>query len=641
MDEGGGRRYDELMRIASLAISLALLAGTVVAVDHPVGGDKLLLKDPADDGARRVTFKAARDPAIDPSQTADPRIVGGELRIIGSAPGDGSSGIIALDSSLWTGLGNPEGSKGYKFYDRFRGVGIKKVVFKPGDAGGSLIVAGGGANWPYAVVQAQGPIDVRFTIGADVYCARHTTFVRNEPGRVLARDAPPPASCGAPPPTTTSTTTTSITTTSIMTTTSTTIPGTCGNGVVDGLEECDDGGTTPGDGCSATCELESINPALCAGVPSVSGTGLDTVRIAIGLEAPVHVAGPRLDPSRVFIVEQPGRIQVVENGVQLPTPFLAIEGIVRYSAFSEEGLLSVAFDPDYETNRFFYVYYVNNAGDLVIARYEANPGNPNDALEASEHIIATISHPTNSNHNGGNLNFAPDGFLYAATGDGGSGGDPSDNAQNDASRLGKLLRIDVDTDTITTWAKGLRNPFRFSFDRANGDIYIGDVGQGSWEEIDYVAGNPMGINYGWDDMEGRHCFEPAVGCLTAGRVLPVLEYCNSGCAAPGDPDCTVAACSVFQSEKGQAVIGGFVYRGCAMPDVQGEYFYSDTYNTWIRSFRGVSGGNAQNLLNRTAELDPPGAQAITSVTSFGEDARGELYLTDYSDGEVYKIIPGP
>ena len=619
------------MRTAIFAIALALLAGTAVAVDHPVGGDKLLLKDPANDEGRRVRFKAVRDPAIDPSVTADPTAVGAELTIVGNGAGDGSSGTITLDESLWTGLGNPPGSKGYKFLDRLRSTGIKKVVFKPGDAGGSLVVSGGGANWPYAITQPQGAIDVRFTIGTDVYCARHTTFVTNETGRVLSRDAPAPAGCGAPVSTTTSSTTT----------TSTTIPASCGNGVVDGLEECDDGGNAPGDGCGAACELESVNPALCAGVPTVSGTALDTVRIATGLEAPVHIAGPRLDPSRVFIVEQPGRIQLVKNGVQLGTPFLAIEGIVRYSAGSEEGLLSVAFDPDYETNRFFYVYYVNNAGDLVIARYERNPLDEDDALEASEHIIITIPHPIQGNHNGGNLNFAPDGFLYAATGDGGGGGDPNDNAQNDASRLGKLLRIDVDTDTVTNWAKGLRNPFRFSFDRANGDIYIGDVGQGSWEEIDYVAGNPMGINYGWDDMEGRHCFEPDPGCLTAGRVLPVLEYCNSGCAAPGDPACTVAACSVFQPEKGQAVIGGFVYRGCAMPDVQGEYFYSDTYNTWIRSFRGVSGGNAQNLLNRSAELDPPGPQAITTVTSFGEDARGELYITDYSDGEVYKLIPGP
>jgi cysteine-rich repeat protein len=424
------------------------------------------------------------------------------------------------------------------------------------------------------------------------------------------------------------------TTTTTTSTTTTTLPAVCGDSAIGALEECDDGNVMAGDGCSPTCELESVNPAVCAGIPAVAGTNLDTVRIASGLEAPVHVSAPRLDPRRVFIVEQPGRIQVVRDGVQLGTAFLEIEGIVRYNAGGEEGLLSVAFDPDYETNRFFYVYYVNNAGNLVIARYEANSGNPDDALEGSEHIIVTIPHPTFGNHNGGNVNFGPDGFLYAATGDGGSGGDPPDNAQNDLSQLGKLLRIDVDTDAVTTWAKGLRNPFRFSFDRLTGDLYIGDVGQGSWEEIDFdPAPVTAGTNYGWDDMEGRHCFEPSVGCLTAGRTLPVLEYCNS---AHSDPDC-----GTFQTEKGRAVVGGFVYRGCALPDLHGEYFYSDSYGGFIKSFNGVSGGDAQNVQDRTAALDPPGAQAISVVTSFGEDTRGELYVTDYLDGEVYKVIPAP
>jgi hypothetical protein len=434
-------------------------------------------------------------------------------------------------------------------------------------------------------------------------------------------------------PSATSTTTvpTTTITTTTTTTTTTTLPSTCGNGMIEGSEECDDSNTTPGDGCSATCQLESVNPAVCAGVPTGSGATLDTVLFQSGFTMPVHVTAPRLDPSRVFVVEQEGRIKMVKGGVT--TTFLDIS--TKVACCGERGLLSMAFHPDYENNGFFYVYYTQNApnpqpdGNLIIARYHASSPDVGDV--GSETILVPIPHTSQVNHNGGNLNFGPDGFLYAGTGDGGGSGDPGENAQNDSSQLGKILRIDPTTGAATNWAKGLRNPFRWSFDRANGDVYIGDVGQGRWEEIDYVPANPSGVNYGWDDMEGRHCFEPSVGCLTAGRTLPVLEYCNSAFSDP--------ACSTFQSEKGQAVTGGFVYRGCAMPDLQGRYFYSDFYTAFIRSFMGVSGGNAQNLQNNTTDVDPPGALAINNVSSFGEDTRGELYIVDY-DGEIFKIVPG-
>jgi hypothetical protein len=596
------------MRRFRAAAILLLLATTTAtrAADHPIAGDRLFLKDPSDASRRLLRFRATRDLGVDLSGNPDPRVSGATLEVMGSNAGDGATGPISLPANLWVGLGKPSGTKGFKFLDPNVTNGVKKVLFKPGNNGGSLILSGGRAGWPYAITQPQGPITVQFTIGSDLYCAAFTTFERNEAEKVVAKNAPAPASCATP------------------------VPPVCGDGVAEGGEECDDGGTMNGDGCSATCQLESVNPALCAGVPTTAGTSIATVLVASGLEAPVHVAAPRLDPSRVFVVEQPGRIRIIKNGSLLPTPFLDIEGLVQYGG--EQGLLSVAFHPDYESNRLFFVYYVDNNGDLVIARYEATLGNPDDADESSAHIVITIPHPGQSNHNGGNLNFAPDGFLYAATGDGGGGGDPDENAQNDASRLGKLLRIDPDTDAVTNWAKGLRNPFRFSFDRANGDIYIGDVGQGSWEEIDYVAGNPSGVNYGWDDMEGRHCFEPSVGCLTAGRTLPVLEFCNSAHSEP--------ACSTFQAEKGQAVTGGFVYRGCAMPDLQGRYFYSEFYTAFIHSFMGVSGGDAQDIQDHTAELDPPGAPAIDNVSSFGQDTRGELYIADY-DGEIFRIVPGP
>ena len=206
-----------------------------------------------------------------------------------------------------------------------------------------------------------------------------------------------------------------------------------------------------------------------------------------------------------------------------------------------------------------------------------------------------------------------------------------------SSDLGKVLRIDPDTDAVTVWGKGLRNPFRFSFDRLNGDIYIGDVGQGRYEEISWAAANPSAVNYGWDEREGRHCFEPSVGCITA--TDPVLEYCNTNCATPGT--CPAANCTAFHADgdRGQAVTGGFVYRGCAMPDLQGRYFYSDFYTAFLRSFMGVSGGDAQDRQDHTATLDPPGAATIGNVSSFGEDTRGELYIADY-DGEIYRIVPG-
>ena len=409
----------------------------------------------------------------------------------------------------------------------------------------------------------------------------------------------------------------------------------CGNGIAEGTEECDDGNTNSGDGCSATCQLENSS-AVCAGVPTVAGTALDSVRVASGLVHPVHVTAPRLDPNRVFVVEQPGRIRIIKNGALLATPFLAIESRVL-SAGSEQGLLSVAFHPDFETNGFLFVNYTRQTdGATVIARYQVS-GNPDVADAGSEHVLLTIPQPF-ANHNGGLNVFGPDGFLYVGMGDGGSGCDPNENAQNDASLLGKLLRINVSTETYQIWAKGLRNPWRFSFDRATGDLYIADVGQNLWEEVDYQpAPAGSGLNYGWDFYEGRHCSSGS-GCpdpcpAPTGLTMPVLEYCHSQV----DPACG-------SHPRGCAITGGFVYRGCRMPDLRGTYFYSDYCTAFIRTFRGVLGGNAQNLADRTADVAPGGGLSIGSVTSFGEDARGELYITDQgsgaADGEVFKLVPG-
>src|SRR5438093_246757 len=233
-------------------------------------------------------------------------------------------------------------------------------------------------------------------------------------------------------------------------------------------------------------------------------------------------------------------------------------------------------------NGLFCVNYTTTAGNTVIARYQVS-ADPDVADAMSEHILITIAQPF-ANHNGGDNVFGPDGFLYVGMGDGGSGGDPNNNAQNDASLLGKLLRIDPVTEAVQIWAKGLRNPWRFSFDRGTGDLYIADVGQDSWEEVDVQpAPTVVGVNYGWHIMEGRHCFNPMTGCNMTGLTLPVLEYDHS---------------------NGCSITGGFVYRGCRMPDLRGTYFYSDYCSAFIRTFRGVSGGDAQNLADRTADLAP-------------------------------------
>jgi cysteine-rich repeat protein len=583
---------------------LLALAATAAAADHPVGGDLLMLRDPAAPRARRIRFVASRDAAIDPAQAGDPRKLVGRLEIAGSAFGDGASGPIALDPALWKGLGRPAGSNGYRYRDPERRSGVAKLVLRKGKRGGTLLASGGGPAWPYRITQRQGAVSVRFTVGDEVYCAAFTSFTHDAPGRVSARHAAPPADCAAK-------------------------PAVCGDGLVEGHEECDDGNTTSGDGCSADCRLESPS-VVCEGIPTVAGTALRAVRVAAGLSHPTHVTAPPLDPNRLFVVEQVGRVRILAGGLLGAAPFLDITSKVLSGG--ERGLLSLAFHPDFATNGFFYLNYTRTPdGATVIARYQAAP-DADHADPGSEHVLLTIPQPF-ANHNGGLNLFGPDGRLWVGMGDGGSGGDPMNNAQTDGVLLGKLLRIDLATETPEVFAKGLRNPWRFAFDRATGDLYIADVGQDRWEEVD-VQPAPLvpAVNYGWRFMEGRHCFAPATGCDETRLTLPVLEYCHAldqpGC--PGGP-------------TGCSITGGFVYRGCRMPDLRGRYFYADFCAAFIRSFAGVSGGNAEDVRDHTAELAPGGQLAIDKISSFGEDARGELYIVDYgtaaSNGEVYAIVP--
>ncbi len=350
--------------------------------------------------------------------------------------------------------------------------------------------------------------------------------------------------------------------------------------------------------------------------------------IASNLSSPVHLASPPND-DRLFIVEQPGRIRIVQNGALVQTPFLDIDAKVLGGG--EQGLLSVAFHPSYSTNRHFFVYYTDNSGDIQIERYTTLQSSPNVADPASARPILNIPHPTNSNHNGGQLAFGPDGFLYIGTGDGGSGGDPPNNAQNRSVLLGKMLRIDVNPASsapytvpssnpfVNTanvrpeiWAYGLRNPWRFSFDRVDNVLYIGDVGQNRKEEINAVASAQAGVNYGWRITEGSDCFSPMLLCDKSGLTLPVHEYDTGG-----------GTC---------AVTGGFAYRGSAIPQVVGLYFFSDYCKGGLRSFRLVNGA--------ATDVREWAAGVGGTITSFGEDRYRELYVISHS-GTVGKLIAAP
>ncbi len=341
--------------------------------------------------------------------------------------------------------------------------------------------------------------------------------------------------------------------------------------------------------------------------------------VVTGLTAPVYVAQPADGSGRLFIVEQAGVIRIFRPGVGLlSTPFLDIRS--RVASGSEEGLLSVAFHPNYASNGRFFVNYTSPTGGLhsVIAEYHVSAGNP-DIADTTETVLLTVAQPF-TNHNGGLNLFGPDGMLYIGFGDGGGAGDPQGNGQRLSTLLGKILRIDVnsgspyavplDNPFVHTpgargeiWAYGLRNPWRFSFDRSTGQMYIADVGQDSWEEID--LGGP-GRNYGWNIMEGTHCYPPGASCSIAGLTLPVTEYDHSvGCA----------------------VTGGYVYRGSRLPELVGRYLFGDYCSGRIWSFAG-------SMLTRWTQALV--LQTGLNISSFGEDQNGELYIIDLSGG-VYTL----
>jgi glucose/arabinose dehydrogenase len=379
--------------------------------------------------------------------------------------------------------------------------------------------------------------------------------------------------------------------------------------------------------------LTAIAIALVAmAIALNSANAARTILVADGFSDPLFVTSPPGDYDRIFIVEKTGTIRIIKNGTLLGTPFLDISSMV--SGSTEQGLLGLAFHPNYASNGYFYINYTNTLGDTRIARYTVS-ANPDIANAASETILLAVDQPF-SNHNAGMLEFGPnDGYLYFGLGDGGAAGDPNNNAQNGGVYFGKMLRIDVDggspyaipsdnpfvTDgTILDeiWALGLRNPWRFSFDRETGNLWIGDVGQSKWEEVDFQdASSSGGENYGWRLVEGDSCYNPPTGCDPGGLTYPIYTYGHT-------PECSIT--------------GGFVYRGCAIPDLQGNYFFADYCSAKIWSFK-YGGANITDFQDRTTELAPGGGRSIDAISSFGEDAYGELYITDIGDGEVYKIVP--
>lgn len=382
-----------------------------------------------------------------------------------------------------------------------------------------------------------------------------------------------------------------------------------------------------GIGCLIGCSDKGSDQDSLAPLPQ--STSLRLQPITANLSSPVFMTAPANDTSRLFIVEQGGLIRIfdVTTGSLLATPFLDINGLT--SSGGEEGLLGMAFDPQYAANRQFYVFYTNNAGNIVIARYLRNATNANLADSSLATTLLDVAHPNFSNHNGGMLAFGPDGCLYAGVGDGGSGGDPNNNGQNSFSLLGKLLRLNPSPGGVCNiitnpfflgggaqqvWSLGLRNPWRFSFDRQTGDLYIGDVGQNSREEIDVSVAPNAGrqANYGWRLMEGTLCFNPSSNCTSSSLTLPELEYPHLS-----------GACSVT---------GGYVYRGSAKPDLRGTYFYADFCAGLVRSFRYQNGQPTEQT--EWPLLSPPGGL----VSSFGEDAAGELYVISQGGG-LFKFVP--
>jgi glucose/arabinose dehydrogenase len=373
-----------------------------------------------------------------------------------------------------------------------------------------------------------------------------------------------------------------------------------------------------------------VTPAPSVDAPSDTppapspATAIGLELVVDDLESPLFAAHAGDGSGRLFVLEQEGRVRVVRDGRLLPEAFLDIRG--RIAAGGERGLLGLAFAPTFATDGRFFVDYTDRDGDTVVSEFTAPDPAGDRADPGSERVLLRIDQPF-GNHNGGALATGPDGLLWIATGDGGSGGDPLDNGQRLDTLLGKLLRIDpravggapyaIPSENpfvgragarAEIWASGLRNPWRFSFDRANGDLWVGDVGQGSIEEVDrWRAGSPAGPNFGWRIMEASACFEPAEGCDPTGLVLPVAEYGH---------------------DRGCSITGGYVYRGAAVAGLGGTYLYADYCSGTIWGVEAAAERPVPRVLSESG----------VAVSSFGEDEAGEVYVMDLAGGRVFRVV---
>jgi glucose/arabinose dehydrogenase len=339
---------------------------------------------------------------------------------------------------------------------------------------------------------------------------------------------------------------------------------------------------------------------------------------------PLAIVAPPDGSGRLFVATQDGHVWVVSGGQVSPTPMLDIGG--RITSGGERGLLGIAVHPRFPGDPRVFVDYTDRNGNTVVSSFTIDPSNADRLDPASERIVFTTGQPY-PNHNGGALLFGPDGDLYISLGDGGSGGDPQGNGQRLDTTLGKILRITVDRsdggraygipagnpftsnplDRPEIWLYGLRNPWRMSFDRATGDLWIGDVGQNLWEEIDVLRAGASGLDFGWNRMEGTHCYKPSTGCDTSGLTKPVAEYGHN-------PECTV--------------IGGYVYRGAAQPVLQGGYLFADYCSGAIFAIPATTTSPVKpTVVGKTGQ----------GVSAFGEDAAGELYVANL-DGTISKVV---